>query len=213
MMKKIAYLTLLLIVVSIISCKKNDTTPPVITLQGTNPDIVTFASQAVYTDPGATVIDDFDGTLSYTTSGSVNMYSAGKSIITYSAMDAAKNASSSKRTVIINAAPYISGFFTVSNYIISTFDVTYIDTLSVAIDTTNIINFKRFGTYVNANVYGTIAGTTITIPQQTILCGIPAHSRTFEGAGSFSSDSVFTINYTISDTSLVYSAHGDYVRN
>ncbi len=213
MMKKIAYLTLLLVVVSIISCKKNDTTPPIITLQGSNPDIVTFASQAIYADPGATVIDDFDGTLTYTTSGSVNMYSAGKSVITYSALDGAKNASSVMRTVIVNAAPYVSGFFTVKNYIISTYDATYIDTLSVRIDTTNVINFKRFGTYENATVYGTIAGTTITIPQQTVSCGIPSHSRTFSGAGSFASDSVFTINYTIADSSLVYSAHGNYIRN
>ncbi|MEI6122526.1 MAG: immunoglobulin-like domain-containing protein [Bacteroidota bacterium] len=214
-MKKTTYLLLSLatIIITITSCKKNDTTAPVITLKGNNPDVVVWGSSANYVDPGATVVDDMDGTLSIDTiTGTVNMFAAGNYTLTYTATDAASNQGTATRTVVVDAAPYLNGHFTVNNYIITTFDATYIDTLAIT-TTNNTLTFKHFATYQNAKVTATVAGTTITIPQQTMACGLPTHTRTFSGSGTFANDSVFTINYTIADSTLVYSGHGNYVRN
>lgn len=78
-----------------------DNTPPVITLNGQNPDTVVVNSTAGYTDPGYSALDNKDGdvTADVQSSGNVNVNSIGRYIITYSVRDAADNRGTATRTV------------------------------------------------------------------------------------------------------------------
>jgi surface protein len=86
-----------------------DTTPPVITLNGSS--TIQLNVGDTWTDPGATATDDVDGniTSSITTTGTVNTSTAGTYTIAYSVSDAASNTASVNRTVIVNAAVSNSG--------------------------------------------------------------------------------------------------------
>ena len=83
-----------------------DETPPVITLKGANP--MTIIQGNTYAEPGATAVDDVDGTVSITTSGSVDTSTIGTYTITYSAEDSAGNTVSETRTVNVTAVPTTS---------------------------------------------------------------------------------------------------------
>ncbi|MEA2029309.1 MAG: DUF5011 domain-containing protein [Campylobacterota bacterium] len=74
-----------------------DTTAPTITLNGSSSLSITRGS--TYTELGATVIDDFDGNLSVTISGSVNTSSSGTYRLTYSAIDSSGNEANVTRSV------------------------------------------------------------------------------------------------------------------
>jgi hypothetical protein len=211
-MKKLTYLLLFLAMVVIVSCKKNDAVKPIITLKGNNPDVVEWGSAAKYSEPGAIVTDDMDGTLTYAVDSTVNMYSAASYTVTYKATDEAGNETSATRTVIVDAALYLQGIFTVKNYIGIVLNSTYTDTLSVT-TTNNVLEFNRFAYYKNAHVLANLTGTTINIPQQTDTCGIPARLVTFSGTGSFVADTAFIINYTVVDSSSVFTGRGEYKLN
>lgn len=82
------------------SCPVEDTTPPVISLNGSSPMNVTLGS--TFVDPGASASDNVDGDVSANiiTSGSVNTASLGSYTLTYNVSDAAGNAASEvSRTV------------------------------------------------------------------------------------------------------------------
>ncbi len=211
-MKKLTLLLLFPALVAIVSCSKTDSAKPVITLKGHNPDVVEWGSAAKYLEPGAVVTDDLDGAITYTVDSTVNMYSAGNYTLTYKATDAAGNEASETRTVIVDAALYLEGIFTVNNYIGSALTATYVDTLSVT-TTNNVLEFKSFANYKNASVHATLTGTTITIPQQIDTCGTPPRGITFSGTGHFVSDTAFSINFTIVDTTALFTGHGEYQRN
>ncbi|HQI70755.1 MAG TPA: DUF5011 domain-containing protein, partial [Bacteroidales bacterium] len=211
-MQRIAVIVLILLLL-LCSCQKKDNTFPVMTLQGTNPHVVVFASDSIYADPGAVATDDMDGRLDITAVGSVDMFSAGNYSITYSAADKSGNTVEAKRRVLVDAGPYISGNFSVENYIGTIADSTYNDTISAADTLTNFICFKKFARISQANVYATIGGTTLTIPAQTISCGTPVEDKVFTGYGTFSNDSIFTIYYTVSTGASQYSGYGRYTRN
>ena len=74
-----------------------DTTPAKITLNGENP--ITLYRGTEFTDPGATAIDEVDGSVNVTTSGTVDTQTVGEYTITYTATDAAGNTASLTRTV------------------------------------------------------------------------------------------------------------------
>jgi hypothetical protein len=211
-MKKLTILLLFPALIALVSCSKTDSVKPVITLKGHNPDVVEWGSAVKYAEPGAVVTDDMDGAITYTVDSTVNMYSAGSYTLTYKAADAAGNETTETRTVIVDAALYLEGIFTVNNYIGSAFNAAYTDTLSVT-STNNILEFKSFANYKNARVHATLTGTTISIPQQIDTCGTPPRSITFSGTGHFVSDTAFTINYTIVDTTALFTGHGEYLRN
>ncbi|WP_371188588.1 immunoglobulin-like domain-containing protein [Thalassotalea maritima] len=81
-----------------------DNTPPQITVQGDL--VISIEFGAIFEDPGATALDDVDGEVTVTTSGSVNTNAIGTYTITYSAVDAAGNVSSTIRTVnVIDSLP------------------------------------------------------------------------------------------------------------
>jgi len=66
-----------------------DTTPPAITLNGSNPQTVYRGT--TFTDLGATVTDDFDATRTITGSGTVDTTTVGSYTLTYSAEDEVGN--------------------------------------------------------------------------------------------------------------------------
>ena len=78
-----------------------DTTPPVITLNGSNPMTVTQGN--AYNEPGATANDDRDGNVAVAIAGSVDTNTLGDYNITYTAKDAALNESTEIRTVTVIA--------------------------------------------------------------------------------------------------------------
>jgi hypothetical protein len=79
-----------------------DTTPPVITVLGTNPLSLTVGT--AYTEAGATCVDNKDPSCTVVTTGTVNTAAIGTYTITYTATDAAGNVSSMTRTVNVVAA-------------------------------------------------------------------------------------------------------------
>src|SRR5439155_12770402 len=88
-----------------------DTTPPVITLVGSNPVTVQFGS--TYTDAGATATDNIDGNItpSIVTVNPVNTGVAGTYFVTYNVKDAAGNAATQvARMVIVSDPPTPTGF-------------------------------------------------------------------------------------------------------
>ncbi|MDM5272454.1 DUF5011 domain-containing protein [Sulfurovum sp. zt1-1] len=79
-----------------------DTTPPVVTLNGSATVTITVGSS--YIDAGATAVDNVDGVLTPVQSGSVDTSTAGTYTITWTATDNAGNTGSASRTVIVEAA-------------------------------------------------------------------------------------------------------------
>lgn len=87
-----------------VDISKPDTVPPVITLKGsggkgTVPPVITVGGK--YVDPGATGIDNADGSLTVTVSGSVDTTTVGRYVLTYTVTDRAGNTTKITRTVII----------------------------------------------------------------------------------------------------------------
>ncbi len=85
-----------------------DTVAPIITLLGANPMSVTVGG--IFTDPGATALDNIDATTTVSVSGSVNTAVVGVYTLSYNAHDVAgNNAATSTRTVNVVAAENTGG--------------------------------------------------------------------------------------------------------
>jgi hypothetical protein len=85
-----------------------DTTAPVITLNGSAQ--VEIELQEVYNEAGATAVDDEDGTVAVSISGTVNNNLKGDYTITYTASDGAGNVATAERTVtVVNSADFLGG--------------------------------------------------------------------------------------------------------
>jgi hypothetical protein len=89
-----------------------DTSPPVVTLNGSDP--LTVECHASFTDPGATAFDNCAGTVPVTDSGNVDANSTGAYTLTYTADDGSGNTNSRSRTVNVvdTTAPTIVFAFT-----------------------------------------------------------------------------------------------------
>jgi surface protein len=74
-----------------------DTVAPVITLNGENP--LTLIQSEVYSEPGATAVDETDGSVDVIITGTVDVNTVGVYTITYTATDAAGNRGEETRTV------------------------------------------------------------------------------------------------------------------
>ena len=91
--------------VNVINPAISDTTPPVITINGSSQTVVTLNS--VYVDEGATAIDAVDGTVNVITTGTVDTTTIGNYVITYIATDATGNISTATRNVKVATYKYI----------------------------------------------------------------------------------------------------------
>lgn len=190
-----------LVVASLVStgCKKDDVTPPVVTVTGSDE---TVSLQGTYTELGATAKDDRDGNLTPVVSGTVNTDSVGAYTITYTATDAAGNIGKATRTVtVVNSAAGIAGTYTASEV-----DVNgpYTYNHSVVITASNVVNnrviLSPLGDYANNTVYMNVTGTNIDLPSQTVAnvgtgsASCDVHSRTSSGTGTISGSTI-TLTY------------------
>ena len=76
-----------------------DVEPPTIVLNGENQIIL--SQFEAFNDPGAVANDNYDGSISVTTSGNVNTAEIGQYILQYIAVDSSGNTSTISRTIII----------------------------------------------------------------------------------------------------------------
>ncbi|WP_415407785.1 PKD domain-containing protein [Sulfurovum sp. CS9] len=87
-----------------------DTTPPVITLNGSNP--MSIIQGSTFTDPEASATDAVDGDVPVSVSGTVDTSTVGTYTLTYSATDTAGNMATETRTV--NVVAMVPDWYTVS---------------------------------------------------------------------------------------------------
>ncbi|HQQ88899.1 MAG TPA: DUF5011 domain-containing protein [Oscillospiraceae bacterium] len=161
-----------------------DTTPPVITLNGS--DSVKVIVGSSYNDAGATAYDETDGdlTASIVTTGTVNTTKTGTYTITYSVSDAAGNRAEESRTVLVaaNTKPVIT--LNGSSSVKIVVGSTYVDAgatatdaedgdLTASIVTTGTVRTTRTGTYrITYSVTDSNGGTakvtrTVTVKANT----------------------------------------------
>ena len=87
----------------IVQSASGDTTSPLITILGNNPETIEVGS--IYVDAGATALDDYDGdlTLNITTTSDVDTTTIGVYSIVYTVSDAAGNTANTTRVVNVVA--------------------------------------------------------------------------------------------------------------
>lgn len=175
-------------------CKKDDTTAPVVTINGADQ---TISLQGTYTELNATAEDDKDGAITPTISGSVDVNQTGVYVITYTATDAAGNVGTATRNVtVVNDVDNMTGTYACTITSLSP-AYSYSQTITASQTLNKRIHFGKFGDYAgNTGIYADIVGTTITLPSQTaVLVGNPAANRTFAGSGTTTTGG-FGLNYT-----------------
>ena len=188
-MKKLIYLFLTVLIVACSSDDSsddsggNDSTAPIITLNGQAIAIVNLNS--TYTDAGATATDEVDGDLtsSIVATGVVNTSVEGNYIITYTVSDTSGNTATATRQVIVEGdttAPVIT--------ILGEADVSinqytpYIDAGATATDevdgdltssivTTGVVNTSVEGNYIITYTVSDTSGNTTTATRQVIVEG------------------------------------------
>lgn len=184
--------------ISFHGCKKEDTVPPVITLNDST-TIYRILNHGTYIEHGATATDNVDGniTTNIKITGSPNMNLAGTYTITYTVSDAAGNTNTANRFVIVyNQASYQLAGTWLSNgilyrdssiAIISGATKNYTQTISFSSTINNTILFSMFaGDTNNTMITAQIrSGDSIIIPSQ-LVTGIgssPNDFHTFQGSG------------------------------
>ncbi len=144
-----------------------DITAPVITLNGEDVSIV---EGTIYTDAGATAIDDVDGEVPVTTSDTVNSTVIGTYTITYTATDAAGNSATATRTVTVTdgtppVITVIGGDVSIVEGLVYTdAGASATDNVDgiVAVTTTGTVNSNTVGTYTITYTATDVAGYTAT---------------------------------------------------
>lgn len=210
MKKNILFLSTALIVgasVFMVGCKKDDTTAPVVTINGSD---MTIYLQDSYVELGATANDDEDGVITAVASGSVNTNLVGTYTITYTATDAAGNEGTAARTITVkNGQEAMEGKYDGSE-VDAVGPYTYsgntdpAKTVTVTISTTvkNRVFMTRLGDFANNTVYLNVTGNNIDMPEQTVsnvgtgtaTCDV--HNRKSGGTGVKTTAPVgFTLSY------------------
>jgi hypothetical protein len=195
-------LIFLIPILLLLSCKKEDTTSPIVTLNGTTPVFLYMGD--TYMEQGAKAEDDKDGDVSstITISGSVNTAQTGSYALEYTANDNSGNEGNATRYVIVkNKADSFSGTYSVKDSIWGGSVTVYQDYVSTSSSTNSRIQVTRFGNQVNGAVYMDLVGnaTGIQVPLQTIMCGNPPALTSFStpniGGVISTSPIIFTFHY------------------
>jgi hypothetical protein len=185
----------------IYGCNKDDTTAPVINVNGDNP--YNLEMLATYTDPGASANDDEDGDISSSIvidASGINNKLPGTYTVFYSVTDAAGNEGTNSRSVVVYASPNALA----KNYSVvdsctsggNTLVYNYSQTITAVNSTT--IGFNKFADYTGNNgITATVnANGTVTIPTQTAQnIGSQAEDHEFAGTGVVTNTGIL-ITYT-----------------
>ena len=230
-MKKIIVKVLSLVIIGGVflhACKQQDDIPPPSNMPAdVVPPVITLIldddahnrveqwSTTTYTDPGAMAMDAVDGSVIVTVSGTVNMANAGDYTRTYIATDAAGNMQTADRLVTVDGGLYLQGIYTCEDFVDGTSTGVYYEAISSSTTMWNKIHFTKFANYPNAAVYATISGTTITVPTQTVHCGVVPDDvdHTFSGSGTFTNNLPISFQITYTDVSAfgTYNGYDTYV--
>ncbi len=183
-------------------CKKDDTTSPVVTLNGSSN--MTISLNSAFNDPGATASDDKDGSITPTVSGTVDKDTKGTYTLTYTATDAAGNVGTATRTVVVqNDAEALSGNYNVADSVIGDQTYHYTQTVTTDAHINNRIHFSKFADYNNNTaIYATkTTSTSLDLPSQTATgIGTLVETHTFAGSGVISGSN-FALTYTDTNVS------------
>ncbi|MCX6292426.1 MAG: DUF5011 domain-containing protein [Bacteroidetes bacterium] len=169
-------------------CKKDDTTPPVVSLNGAT-SVTLSLNSAAYSDPGATAKDDQDGAITptsdFNSSTNPNTNHTGTYTITYTATDKAGNTGTAVRTVIVkNDAAYLEGSYLTSE---DAFVTSWTQTITADATHNNRILFSKFGNYSNnTGIYAQVTGSSVELPtaQNGIGIGLSGCTHTFTPNGT-----------------------------
>ncbi|MBI3501023.1 MAG: DUF5011 domain-containing protein [Bacteroidetes bacterium] len=206
------------------SCKKEDTTPPTVSIKGSD-NMTLSLNAALPADPGATANDDKDGDISAKVSSdwstAIKKDLAGTYKVTYTASDAAGNTGTVTRTVYVaNDAAAWAGTYSKTNILDSVFaDALHTSFVQIyswsgnvvvtaSTTTNNKLIFDRFSDYSNYSssqmIYGTVSGTSITVPSQTAngIGPAPGSDHTFQGSGSNVDNAVGNYKFKINSSDL-----------
>lgn len=164
-------------IIAISGCKKEDTTPPVITLKGNSS--MPIPLNTATSDPGATASDDKDGDLtskitSTWSSTNPNVNKKGTYTITYTVNDAAGNTTTATRTVnVVNDAEAFVGTYANSvDSCVTTPASSFTATVTSSDSINKLVKIANFGAFGNSiKVFATISGTTITVATNQSLGG------------------------------------------
>ncbi len=180
--------------VFIAGCKKDDTTPPSISLIGSSS--ITVSLQGSLSDPGATADDEEDGDISSSvtsdwSSTNPNLNLKGNYTITYSISDAAGNSNSVTRTVVVvNDADLLAGGYTVNETCSVTPAFSYTPTITASNTVNKQFTISNWGGFypsqctsapnVICNITGVAVNSTISW-SGTTMCG----NATIDGSAAF----------------------------
>jgi hypothetical protein len=205
MKKQILFAAAMLISASMIitGCKKDDTTPPTITLTG---GAVSQNISDTYSEPGYSANDAEDGniTSSVAVTGTVSNGLVGVYTLKYNVSDAAGNEATEETRTVTVKSDELAGLYDVSDVVTSNVPGnagTYSENPTVTQSTTAynkilIANFAGLGTPVIVNA--TVNGTAIVIPAQ-MPSGMQ-NPGTISGTGTVSGKNIVSITYHIAYT-------------
>ncbi|MFM7055182.1 MAG: DUF5011 domain-containing protein [Bacteroidota bacterium] len=186
-----------------VSCAKDDTTAPIITLNGDSE--ISIDLQQPYVELGATAIDDEDGSVTVEISGTVDINLKGQYVITYTATDEAGNIASEERVVnVVNSADLLAGAYTNAADNCNaggpgTFNAT-ISTSNTQNGKFSIANFGAFGTSISVDLTYNKQNQTITAIGGQSLGGGAVLTAVTNGQLLSQSPVSFSIGYTWIDS-------------
>jgi len=192
-----ALILVIIMSLSLMSCNKTDTDPPIIALIGEEEVQITLNS--AYVDQGAKVIDETEGdiTSKLYVDNPVNTNLYGEYVVTYKAIDNAGNEAAPvyRYVRVINSAYIYEGNFQVSEseFFPANNNCSY--SASVVIDSTvnYRISFQNFACETGFRVQADVKNGQLIIPYQEV--GDTSLTMIVQGQGTIS-DSLIKIEYS-----------------
>lgn len=188
-MKKIALsMTALAVVLAVTftSCKKDDTSNPVVSVTGSGTTTINLGE--AWVDLGATATDDIDGTITPTATGTVDVDKVGEYTITYKAIDKAGNEGTATRTVKVKS-DLLAKSYTVVETEVGASSSTYTQSVSVSSTGYNKLVFNGFGDYgTSASIDVTVTSTGFTGAEKTLTLqngGVTYNCRFYNISGTY----------------------------